>query len=136
MKTYLISVLLVCSFVSASAQQDLPKVQIAEFHRQLCADTEQVITNFINPLTSDTDVIENFRDQFAFLRDNYGDCNGFEVFNIKEYSPSVHLYKCFFKYERTPVIFNFIFYKYKDTWQLNAVNFSDSVASELAKAND
>lgn len=115
------------------AQTGSPNEQIADFQQKLCGDAERVITDYINPLTSNPDVIANFREQFAFLNDNYGACNGFETFEIKEFSPSVHLYKCFFKFERTPVVFKFIFYKYKNAWQLNSVNFSDSLGEELGE---
>jgi len=133
MRTALFSLLLLLGFQVAIAQSGLPEAQIEQFQQQLCSNVEQVITNYIEPLTADPDVRENFRNQFAFLRDNYGGCNGFETFEVKEFSPSVHLYKCFFKYERTPVVFKFIFYKYEDVWQLNSVRFSDSLGEELGK---
>lgn len=133
MRTTLFSLLLLLGFQVAIAQSGLPEAQIEQFQQQLCSNVEQVITNYIEPLTADPDVRENFRNQFAFLRDNYGGCNGFETFEVKEFSPSVHLYKCFFKYERTPVVFKFIFYKYEDVWQLNSVRFSDSLGEELGK---
>lgn len=129
---FLFSFFMIC-FLGLSAQQGMPKDQIAAFQTQVCSEPEQAIKNFILPLTENQEVIENFRDQFAFLRENYGACNGFEIFETKEYSPSVHLYKCFFKYQRTPVIFKFIFYKYKDTWELNSVNFSDNISEELGE---
>ncbi len=133
MRTTLFSLLLLLGFQVAIAQSGLPEAQIEQFQQQLCSNVEQVITNYIEPLTADPDVRENFRNQFAFLRDNYGGCNGFETFEVKEFSPSVHLYKCFFKYERTPVVFKFIFYKYEDVWQLNSVRFSDSLGEELSE---
>jgi hypothetical protein len=133
MRTALFSLLLLLGFQVSIAQSGSPEAQIEQFQQQLCSNVEQVITNYIEPLTADPDVRENFRNQFAFLRDNYGGCNGFETFEVKEFSPSVHLYKCFFKYERTPVVFKFIFYKYEDVWQLNSVRFSDSLGEELSE---
>jgi len=133
MRTIPFSILLLFAFQMTSAQSGKPEAQIEQFQQQLCSNVEQVITNFIEPLTADSEVRENFRKQFAFLRDNYGGCNGFETFEVKEFSPSVHLYKCFFKYERTPVVFKFIFYKYEDAWQLNSVRFSDSLGEELSE---
>lgn len=128
----LFSLFMSCSLWLA-AQQGMPRDQIAAFQKQVCSEPEQAIKNFILPLTENAEVIENFRSQFAFLQDNYGACNGFEIFETKEYSPSVQLYKCFFKYQRTPVIFKFIFYKYRDTWELNSVNFSDNISEELGE---
>lgn len=119
-----------------NAQANTPEAIIDDIHRLLCGDNpETVTTKYLSELATDDITKNNFNTQFRYLHDNYGECEGLEIFEKTKYSESLVGYRCLFKF-KIPVLFKFMFYKYDGTWKITYIYFSDKVAKQLGMDDD
>ncbi len=121
---------------SAMAQANSPEAMIEDINKILCGDNpENVTTKYLGELATDDITKNNFNTQFRYLHDNYGDCEGLEIFEKTKYSESLLGYRCLFKF-KIPVIFKFMFYKYDGKWKITYIYFSDKTAKQLGMDDD
>ncbi len=62
-----------------------------------------------------------------------GDYCGYELIEKEEISPSYVVYTYFIKYTNEPVRIQFMFYKPKDTWQVNNVSIAGQARQTAAR---
>jgi hypothetical protein len=64
-----------------------------------------------------------------------GEYCGFEQVKVEETSPSLINYTYFIKYENAPQRIAFVFYKPRDSWQVNRINLAGTGNSRSSRAN-
>ncbi len=137
MKTFFVLVPVLLLLASGlSAQSKSPEDIIGDINLLLCGDSpETVTTKYLTELATDDITINNFNTQFRYLHDNYGTCEGFEIYEKQRFSESLMGYHCLFKF-KIPVVFKFLFYKYEGKWKITYIFFSDKAAKQLGIDDD
>lgn len=72
-------------------------------------------------LESDTSFTATIVSKLEQGEETFGKYCGYELISTEEVSPSFITFIYFIKYEEAPQRIQFIFYKPKDTWQLNRI---------------
>jgi hypothetical protein len=70
------------------------------------------------------------KDLIALLGDYYG----YELLSDKTAGPNIRMVAFIVRYDRQPIRFTFLFYKPKDSWQLNNFSFDQDIDKDLEEA--
>jgi len=121
----LISVLLLV--VNSSFAQNEPEDYVATFFNlvgqgKISEAIEKMPTN--DKFDTDTSYTLKLLNKLELLSKNSGEYCGYELIEKEEVSESYIVYTYFIKFMNAPQQIQFIFYKPKDTWQINHIALS------------
>lgn len=126
-------VVLVLLVASAAAFAQTPSERVEEFLRQ--AATSEM-DKAMDRLLADSglaetkpQVIVTLKGQVKLIMELYGAPLGTEKVWEEDLSPSLKRLVYLQKFEKAPIAWEFYFYKPKDSWRLNAINFKDQVGA-------
>lgn len=131
MKRVLIGWTLLIASVMSQAQT--PTESVEQFLRQV-ATTES--DKAFDQMFTGSGIFESKPQDMLMLKSQtkmamgiYGTPIGFEKVREEDFSPSLKRLVYIQKFETYPVAWEFYFYKAKDKWVINSLNFKDQIAS-------
>ena len=80
------------------------------------------------------DGIASVKTKLASFLELVGEYYGYELITEKSVGESYKLVSYMIKYDRQPLRFTFVFYKPKDTWQVQNFKYDDNIGDELEES--
>ncbi|WP_269542776.1 hypothetical protein [Cerasicoccus fimbriatus] len=125
-------------FNAAFAFGEEPEEIVTEFFAKLSAGQSSEAVDYIfaknDWVKTKEDAIAKYKGQLATMVSMVGSYHGFELVKTEEIGDSLMGCSVIARYDRQPVRFIFIFYRPNDTWQVQNVNFDDSIDADLREA--
>lgn len=125
-------------FNAAFAFGEKPEEIVTEFFNKLSTGNSSEAVDYIFAnnewVKTKDDAIAKYKGQLATVVGMVGEYHGFELVRTEEIGDSLMGCSVIAKYDRQPVRFIFIFYRPADVWQVQNVNFDDSIDDDLRAA--
>ena len=132
----IIFILFLLFFISCSEKEETAKLLVINFFeiyetKGINDAVDNIFQTNEHIIQQSPDKIESIKETWCSLVKEIGNYHGYEI--ISEYSLGKCLihYCCVVKYEKQPVRFNFIFYKYSDKWVIYSFNFDNNIIDEV-----
>ena len=128
-----VAVGLVLLVASAISHAQTPSERVEQFLRQVTTSEsdkalDQLFAGSGFAETKPQDIV-TLKSQTKMAMGLYGTPVGIEKIREEDFSPSLKRLVYLQKFEKYPVAWEFYFYKPKDTWVLNTLNFKDQIGS-------
>jgi hypothetical protein len=122
---------LILLFSSATTFAKPPSESVEEFLRRVTTPESDLAidrlfagSGFAEAKPQD---IVTLKSKIKMAMELYGSPLGFEKIHEEDLSPSLKRLVYLQKFEQYPVVWEFYFYKPKDTWIINTLNFQDQI---------
>ena len=122
-----------------SLENELPKDLIKSFFQDYENDIDLAVSNLFATnswVEDDNESIKDLKEQLNQTTKVLGDYEGFELIVIRNAGKSnaLKVYSYIVKYDRQPLRFNFVFYKFKNQWRIHGFQFDADFDTELEES--